>query len=198
MQLSTFVSLVLLAIVASTNAFAPAPRALLPRSVAFMGDDTADSPPFTGTVKWYEPWSCLTLQSQMANATDGMLFSLLLITLTTSFSYPLRFNTMKGFGFIVPDDDSGDVFVHQTAIKAEGFRSLADGERVEVILAVQYCSLRYPILSQQYLSNCAPPLTQFRTETDANGRLRAVQVTGPDGSDVQGAPFRPSSDYGGY
>jgi hypothetical protein len=54
MQLSSLVSLVLLAIVASTNAFAPAPRAFVPRSVTFMGDDAAGSPPFTGTVKWYE------------------------------------------------------------------------------------------------------------------------------------------------
>jgi cold shock CspA family protein len=63
---------------------------------------------------------------------------------------------MKGFGFIVPDDDGPDVFVHQTEIKAEGFRSLADGEAVEYV-----------------------------AEEDNSGRVKATQVTGPGGSVVQ-------------
>jgi protein lin-28 len=76
---------------------------------------------------------------------------------------------MKGFGFIVPDDGSKDVFVHQSAIQAEGFRSLADGEQVE-----------------------------FQVEEDDGGRVKATSVTGPGGINVQGAPFRPQNDYDGY
>jgi cold shock CspA family protein len=75
-----------------------------------------------------------------------------------------RFNTQKGFGFITPDDDGPDVFVHQTEIKADGFRSLADGEAVEYV-----------------------------PEQDANGRLKATNLTGPGGSNVQGAPKQ--NDY---
>lgn len=76
------------------------------------------------------------------------------------------FDTVKGYGFIVPDDESGDVFVHQTAINVEGFRSLAENERVE-----------------------------FRVEEDNNGKKKAMDVTGPDGADVKGAPYNPNSDF---
>ena len=40
------------------------------------------------------------------------------------------FNDEKGFGFISPDDGSKDLFVHQTAIVGEGFRSVAEGDKV--------------------------------------------------------------------
>jgi cold shock protein len=41
------------------------------------------------------------------------------------------FNNDKGFGFITPDDQGKDLFVHHTAIQGNGYRSLDEGSRVE-------------------------------------------------------------------
>ena len=41
------------------------------------------------------------------------------------------FNDAKGFGFITQDGGGPDVFCHHTAISADGFRTLAEGQRVE-------------------------------------------------------------------
>ncbi|HIJ83172.1 MAG: cold-shock DNA-binding protein family [Magnetococcales bacterium] len=41
------------------------------------------------------------------------------------------FNDSKGFGFVERDNGKGDVFVHHSAIAMEGFKSLAEGQKVE-------------------------------------------------------------------
>jgi cold shock protein len=41
------------------------------------------------------------------------------------------FNRSKGYGFIKPDDGSNDVFVHFSAIMADGVKDLKEGEKVE-------------------------------------------------------------------
>lgn len=44
------------------------------------------------------------------------------------------FNNTKGFGFIERDNDEPDVFVHYSAIEADGYRSLEEGDRVEFVI----------------------------------------------------------------
>ncbi|XP_048227341.1 glycine-rich protein 2 [Ricinus communis] len=41
------------------------------------------------------------------------------------------FSAQKGFGFIAPDDGGEDLFVHQTSIQSDGFRTLSEGQPVE-------------------------------------------------------------------
>ena len=42
------------------------------------------------------------------------------------------FSDEKGFGFITPDGGGKDVFVHFSALSGEGFKTLAEGQKVSV------------------------------------------------------------------
>ncbi|MVB11325.1 Cold shock protein CspC [Caprobacter fermentans] len=58
------------------------------------------------------------------------------------------FNAEKGYGFISNDDGGEDVFVHFSAIQADGYKTLSEGQKVS-----------------------------YDTETDSrNGKLRAANV----------------------
>ena len=41
------------------------------------------------------------------------------------------FNDEKGYGFITPDDEGKDLFVHHSAIVGEGYKSLAESAKVQ-------------------------------------------------------------------
>ena len=41
------------------------------------------------------------------------------------------FNPTKGFGFIAPEDQSKDVFIHVSALERAGIRDLGEGQRIE-------------------------------------------------------------------
>ncbi len=45
------------------------------------------------------------------------------------------FNDAKGFGFITPTDGGEDLFAHFKEIQGDGFKSLAEGQRVEYVAA---------------------------------------------------------------
>ena len=77
------------------------------------------------------------------------------------------FNVEKGFGFIAPQSGGEDLFVHQSAIYSQGFRSLMEGEEVE-----------------------------FNT-IEEGGKSKAIDVTGPAGDFVQGAPRSGGGGKGG-
>ena len=48
------------------------------------------------------------------------------------------FNNSKGFGFI-EREDGDDVFVHYSAIEADGYRSLDEGQRLETLYSPDSC-----------------------------------------------------------
>ncbi|XP_021697781.1 protein lin-28 homolog isoform X1 [Aedes aegypti] len=71
------------------------------------------------------------------------------------------FNVIKGWGFITPDDGGQDVFVHQSVLQMEGFRSLGQNEPVE-----------------------------FEAKLTDKG-YEATKVYGPSQSQCKGSEFRP-------
>lgn len=79
------------------------------------------------------------------------------------------FNATKGFGFITDNGGGGDLFVHHTCINGDGFKTLLEGEAVE-----------------------------FDVQTDEQGRKKAVNVSGPNGSKVVGDNRGPGFRSGGY
>src|SRR5437899_5545515 len=85
-----------------------------------------------------EPWRSTATEGQGSGTPQGEVRTTSRTTLSQEYSKMARitgivkwFNDAKGFGFITPENGEKDCFVHHTAIQAQGFKSLAEGERVE-------------------------------------------------------------------
>jgi CspA family cold shock protein len=46
----------------------------------------------------------------------------------------VRFNKIKGYGFITPDSGDKEVFVHFSEVKSSGYKELKEGQRVNYVL----------------------------------------------------------------
>jgi len=46
-----------------------------------------------------------------------------------------RFNKIKGYGFIAPDEGEGEVFVHFSEVQVAGYKELKEGQRIQYVLA---------------------------------------------------------------
>ncbi|KAF7809646.1 cold shock domain-containing protein 3-like [Senna tora] len=79
------------------------------------------------------------------------------------------FNDSKGFGFIKPDDGGEDLFVHQSSIRSNGYRSLLEGDHVE-----------------------------FSIATGDQDKTKAVDVTGPNGAPLNSKKDNYGARGGGF
>ena len=107
----------------------------------------------------------ISLSSCLRDVNPCMGFVWCMLSLSLSLAHRIICpDPKKGFGFIVPDDGSPDCFAHYSAVHADGFKSLGDGEEVE-----------------------------FDIVEEEGGRRRAESISGPGGVPVQGSARRWSS-----
>ena len=86
------------------------------------------------------------------------------------------FNTQKGYGFINPDDESSDVFVHITAVQNSGLNGLNEGQRVSYDLAEQRNG-RVAAVDISLIEACSAATTASSfamSPTRAHGWIRAA------------------------
>ena len=93
------------------------------------------------------------------------------------------FNPIKGYGFVQPEDGSGDAFVHVSVLEAAGHRDLPDGAAVE-------CEITQ--------GEKGPTVTAIFSVSPPEGQVAAAAGPAPDGPPVEGTVkfFDANKGYG--
>ena len=100
------------------------------------------------------------------------------------------FSDEKGFGFITPDDQGKDLFVHHTGITGSGFKSLAEGAKVSYDAEVRPRA-RTRRTSSRSKPQRSPTCFSARARWD-----RQAVVYCPDLHKQKGCPWRPAPRRG--
>ncbi|MBN8486496.1 MAG: cold-shock protein [Burkholderiales bacterium] len=88
------------------------------------------------------------------------------------------FNDQKGYGFIEPDDGSGDVFAHFSAVQMDGFKTLKQGSRVifEMVTGTKGLQAQNIRAMDAVLSPPRPPASATDSSAHAPRREADEQV----------------------
>ncbi|NOZ21150.1 MAG: cold-shock protein [Planctomycetes bacterium] len=84
------------------------------------------------------------------------------------------FNESKGFGFIAQDGEGRDVFVHHSAIKGSGFKTLVEGESVEFEIDAAEDSKGPRAANVVRLD---PPQTETATKSDPSSAQQGTNLS---------------------
>lgn len=105
------------------------------------------------------------------------------------------FDAVKGFGFITPTAGGDDIFVHQSAIHAQGFLHLIT-RHIKILLLIHLLRFLFPT---GFRSLAEGEDVEFDLlEDKTKGKKFAGNVTGPNGAFVQGAPRKERSDNNNF
>jgi len=108
------------------------------------------------------------------------------------------FDCKKGYGFIEPEDQSGEVFVHNAEINSTGFRALRDGDAVEYALEIAERNGKMQRQAKQVTAPGGSPVTYVNPNYQQQGQQQNMQNQGSIFGDVVSYAAVPAdSQYGG-
>ena len=90
------------------------------------------------------------------------------------------FHAEKGIGFIAPDSGSADIFVHQSAIQAEGFRKLFEGDKVQFDIAFDEKGRQHAVCVKSIESSAGRRGSDRRRRGKGRGALSGATVLETD------------------
>jgi CspA family cold shock protein len=89
------------------------------------------------------------------------------------------FDVTRGFGFLVDDDQAGDILIHFSVLQPHGRRSLPEGARVDCVAVRRDRGLQASAILAIDLSTAIEPPPRFRSDTDRVDPVSMLDQAGP-------------------